>query len=72
LFFSRPDTSFLWFTSPFKTFKYVLWRNYKWYIIIGILLIIAIIFLLLGIWATPPELIHQIFTKIFNSGGSGK
>uniref|UniRef100_A0A8D0G231 Dysferlin n=1 Tax=Strix occidentalis caurina TaxID=311401 RepID=A0A8D0G231_STROC len=26
----RPETSFLWFTSPYKTLKYILWRRYKW------------------------------------------
>jgi hypothetical protein len=25
----RPATSFLWITSPWKSFRYILWRNYK-------------------------------------------
>ena len=39
---SRPATSFRWFTSPFKTLRYIIWRNYKW-IIIGILITIIIV-----------------------------
>ncbi|EDO43088.1 predicted protein, partial [Nematostella vectensis] len=39
---NRPATSFLWFTSPFKTLKYIIWRNYKW-LIIGLLILIVII-----------------------------
>lgn len=26
---NRPATSFLWITSPWKSFRYILWRNYK-------------------------------------------
>ena len=47
-FFSRPATSFLWFTSPFKTLKYLIWRRYKW--IILLLLILIIVALLIGIF----------------------
>ena len=25
----RPDTSFLWFLNPWKTLKYIIWRNFK-------------------------------------------
>merc|ERR1719244_843369 len=33
----RPETSFLWFTSPWKTFKHIVWKRYKWWFIIGII-----------------------------------
>uniref|UniRef100_A0A8C8EFE9 Dysferlin n=1 Tax=Otus sunia TaxID=257818 RepID=A0A8C8EFE9_9STRI len=33
----RPETSFLWFTSPYKTLKYILWRRYKWVVVLPIL-----------------------------------
>jgi len=49
----RPQTSFLWFTSPLKTLRYIVWRNYKWYFIIAILLLIFIIFLILFIYSFP-------------------
>ena len=36
---NRPATSFFWFTSPWKSFKYIVWKHYKWYIIIFLLLV---------------------------------
>lgn len=39
---NRPATSFRWFTSPLKTLRYIIWRNYKW-IIIGILITLIIV-----------------------------
>lgn len=39
---SRPATSFRWFTSPLKTLRYIIWRNYKW-IIIGVLITLLIV-----------------------------
>lgn len=67
---SRPKTSFLWFTSPWKTFRFVIWRNFKWPIIFGVILTIFVIFLLLAIWSLPGEIIRQISTKIFKTSGS--
>lgn len=62
---SRPKTSFLWFTSPWKTLRYVIWRNFKWHIILGVMLVIFVIFLLLALWSLPGEIIRQISNKIF-------
>uniref|UniRef100_H2Z7I1 C2 domain-containing protein n=1 Tax=Ciona savignyi TaxID=51511 RepID=H2Z7I1_CIOSA len=33
---NRPATSFAWFSSPFKSLRYIIWRKYKW-IILGLL-----------------------------------
>ncbi|XP_069061681.1 dysferlin isoform X3 [Pleurodeles waltl] len=44
----RPETSFLWFTSPFKSMKYILWRRFKWAILI--FLIVFLLVLLLGVF----------------------
>ena len=66
-FFSRrPETSFLWFASPFRTFKNIIWRKSKWYIIGTLLLVCFIIFLLLFLWAMPvsfPKESLLIFLK---------
>ena len=44
----RPVTSFAWFTSPFKSFKYIIWRHYKkWIILFTILLAPVMLFLLI-------------------------
>lgn len=64
---SRPKTSFLWFTSPWKTLRYVIWRNFKWPILIGIVVVIFVVFLLLAIWSLPGEIVRQVFTKAFKN-----
>jgi len=58
---NRPATSFLWFTSPFKTLRYIIWRRYKW--ILLILLILIIIGLLLGIffYSMPGYTVKKLF-----------
>jgi len=57
----RPETSFLWFTSPWKTFKHIVWKRYKWWFIIGVLLILLILFIALFIYYTPEVLLRKIF-----------
>ncbi|CAF2056570.1 unnamed protein product [Rotaria magnacalcarata] len=69
---NRPKTSFLWFTSPWKTFRYVIWLNFKWTIIISLIIFIFIVFLLLGLWSLPGEFIRQISSKVFNTNGGKK
>ncbi|CAF1533276.1 unnamed protein product, partial [Rotaria sordida] len=64
---NRPKTSFLWFTAPWKTLRFVIWRNFKWTIITGIFIFIGVIFVLLAVWSIPGELIRQLGTKIFNN-----
>ncbi|KAM9193801.1 dysferlin isoform 6-T6 [Mergus octosetaceus] len=49
----RPETSFLWFTSPYKTLKYILWRRYKWVLVLAIVLFILLLFLGIFIYAFP-------------------
>ncbi|XP_078005383.1 dysferlin isoform X3 [Phascolarctos cinereus] len=49
----RPDTSFLWFTSPYKTVKYIVWRRFRCFIIIVFVFFILILFLGIFIYAFP-------------------
>uniref|UniRef100_W5KXZ3 Myoferlin n=1 Tax=Astyanax mexicanus TaxID=7994 RepID=W5KXZ3_ASTMX len=42
---NRPDTSFLWFTNPCKTMKFIVWRRFKWVFIGGIILILVLLFI---------------------------
>ncbi|XP_026702658.1 dysferlin [Athene cunicularia] len=49
----RPETSFLWFTSPYKTLKYILWRRYKWVLVLAIVLFVLLLFLGIFIYAFP-------------------
>ena len=41
----RPASSFFWLSSPFKSAVHILWKNYKKYIILGLLIIVFAIFL---------------------------
>ncbi|CAF1465899.1 unnamed protein product, partial [Didymodactylos carnosus] len=60
----RPKTSFLWFTSPWKTLRFVIWRNFKWPIIIGLVIFIVVLFFLIALWTVPGEIVKIITGKI--------
>ncbi|UJR29942.1 hypothetical protein I4U23_017489 [Adineta vaga] len=49
----RPETSFLWFTSPYRTFKNIIWKKSKWYLLGLLILTCIIIFILLFLWSIP-------------------
>uniref|UniRef100_A0A3Q0RFX8 Dysferlin, limb girdle muscular dystrophy 2B (autosomal recessive) n=1 Tax=Amphilophus citrinellus TaxID=61819 RepID=A0A3Q0RFX8_AMPCI len=49
----RPETSFLWFSSPYKTLKYILWRRFKWVIILFIILFLIVLFLGVFLYSFP-------------------
>ena len=39
--------------SPWKTLKFIIWKNYKWYFITAIIVILLILFLALFIYNMP-------------------
>ncbi|XP_071370277.1 dysferlin-like, partial [Centroberyx affinis] len=49
----RPETSFLWFSSPYKTLKFILWRRFKWVIILFIFLFLIFLFFGVFLYAFP-------------------
>ncbi|XP_058480141.1 dysferlin isoform X2 [Solea solea] len=49
----RPETSFLWFSSPYKTLKFILWRRFKWAIILFIILFFVFLFLGVFLYSFP-------------------
>uniref|UniRef100_A0A673FUY3 Myoferlin-like n=1 Tax=Sinocyclocheilus rhinocerous TaxID=307959 RepID=A0A673FUY3_9TELE len=62
---NRPDTSFLWFTNPCKTMKFIIWRRYKW-LFIGLIILILVILLMLlwmskQLYALPAQHRTQCF-----------
>jgi hypothetical protein len=57
----RPETSFLWFTSPWKTLKHIIWKQYKWYFIGGIILLLLIAFIILFIYSVPTNAVEAMF-----------
>ncbi|THD28228.1 Myoferlin [Fasciola hepatica] len=57
---NRPETSFLWFTSPWKTFKFIIWKKCKW-IFIGILIAVLLgLLIALFIYAIPQLLARKM------------
>ncbi|XP_028585610.2 myoferlin isoform X2 [Podarcis muralis] len=64
---NRPDTSFLWFTNPCKTMKFIVWRRFKWVFIGIILLLIVILFVAILLYSLP----NYLSMKIVNPFPSG-
>ena len=50
---SRPETSFLWFTNPCKTVRFIVWRRFKWVIIGLLLLLILLLFVAVLLYSLP-------------------
>ncbi|XP_051503504.1 myoferlin isoform X2 [Myxocyprinus asiaticus] len=57
---NRPDTSFLWFTNPCKTMKFIIWRRYKWLFIGLSILILVILFLGILLYSFPNYISMKI------------
>uniref|UniRef100_A0A8C1QB59 Myoferlin like n=1 Tax=Cyprinus carpio TaxID=7962 RepID=A0A8C1QB59_CYPCA len=57
---NRPDTSFLWFTNPCKTMKFIIWRRYKWLFIGLIFLILVILFIGILLYSFPNYISMKI------------
>ena len=54
----------MWFTSPWKTLRYIIWKNYKWYIIGLLILIILVVAIVIFIYTAPKSLMNQIVAKL--------
>lgn len=50
---SRPETSFLWFTNPCKTMKFIVWRRFKWVILGLLVLLIVLLFVAVLLYSLP-------------------
>uniref|UniRef100_A0A310T8F5 C2 domain-containing protein n=1 Tax=Xenopus tropicalis TaxID=8364 RepID=A0A310T8F5_XENTR len=59
---NRPNTSFNWFVNPFKCLYHLIWRNYKKYIIIGLVLLIITLFLVLFFYTLPGAISNRILS----------
>ncbi|XP_073716069.1 dysferlin isoform X3 [Misgurnus anguillicaudatus] len=49
----RPETSFFWFSSPYKTFKFIVWRRFKWLILGFFVLFFILLFLGVFLYSFP-------------------
>uniref|UniRef100_A0AAR2LV41 Fer-1 like family member 6 n=1 Tax=Pygocentrus nattereri TaxID=42514 RepID=A0AAR2LV41_PYGNA len=59
---NRPDTTFSWFVNPFKCFFHLIWKNYKKYIIIALVLLIVALFLALLFYTLPGAISNKIIS----------
>ena len=57
---SRPDTTFLWFLSPLKAFRYLICNRYKWLIIKMVLATLLLIMLGLFLYSMPGYLVKKM------------
>ena len=58
----RPDVCFMWLIGPWKTLKYVIWRNYKWAIIKALFVALFVAFVGLLLYAMPGSIIDKMFS----------
>ncbi len=61
---NRPALSFFWLTSPWKTFKFIIWKKYKWQIIFVILVILIIIMIVVFVYTAPVSSHSQLLIII--------
>ena len=59
-FFSRPDSSFMWFLNPLKSIRYIIWHNHKWTILKIIFIIFFSLFLAMFFYALPGYTIKKM------------
>lgn len=57
---SRPEMSFLWFTNPCRTMKFIVWRRFKWLFIKVIILLIVLLFLAIMLYSLPVSVWNHI------------
>ncbi|XP_063818137.1 myoferlin isoform X2 [Pseudophryne corroboree] len=57
---NRPETSFLWFTNPCKTLKFIVWRRFKWIFIGIIVLLLVLLFLGILLYSLPNYISMKI------------
>lgn len=57
---NRPATSFAWFSSPFKSLRYILWRRFKWKILTFLIIVLLVALVVLFVYAAPGYTIKKL------------
>jgi len=60
----RPETSFFWFSSPYKTFRFIVWRRFKWLILGFFILFFIILFLGVFLYAFPVSICAVVIVSM--------
>ncbi|XP_065176222.1 myoferlin-like isoform X2 [Sycon ciliatum] len=58
---NRPQTSFLWFTSPWKVLKFIIWRRFRKAIITALIISVISALVALFIYASPGYAVRKLF-----------
>ncbi|XP_031628335.1 otoferlin isoform X2 [Contarinia nasturtii] len=57
---NRPDASFMWFLNPLKSIRYIVWHNYKWAILKGVIIFLVAFMLLLFFYSVPGYTVKKL------------
>ncbi|RUS89341.1 hypothetical protein EGW08_002861 [Elysia chlorotica] len=66
---NRPETSFLWFTSPWKTFKYIIWKNYGCWMICMVLFLLFLLLIAMFIYSFPSLMAELLVDALKGATG---
>nr|XP_006134600.1 dysferlin-like [Pelodiscus sinensis] len=56
----RPEASFLWFTAPLKSLRYIIWQPNRCRIILAVLLFLLLLLVAAFIYASPRYLAMKL------------
>ncbi|XP_035743561.1 otoferlin-like [Vespa mandarinia] len=56
----RPDTSYSWFFNPWKAFRHIVFRYYKWKILLCIICILLVFLVASGLYAFPGYFVKRL------------
>ncbi|KJE97724.1 Fer1l3 protein [Capsaspora owczarzaki ATCC 30864] len=56
----RPATSFIWFLNPWKSFRYIIWKKFKWWIILGLIILFIALFIFIFLYYFPNYSVKKI------------
>uniref|UniRef100_A0ACB8EZN4 Uncharacterized protein n=1 Tax=Sphaerodactylus townsendi TaxID=933632 RepID=A0ACB8EZN4_9SAUR len=63
----RPETSFLWFTAPMKSVKYIVWQKSKWKIVIFFCFLLLALLFAAFIYSAPGYLAMKLINPMKGS-----
>ncbi|XP_051829561.1 fer-1-like protein 5 [Antechinus flavipes] len=61
----RPETSFLWFLSPWLSFQHICWNRYRWKFTLSLLIMSLLLLVIIFIYSTPNYLAMKLIKPEF-------
>jgi len=50
----------MWFLNPFKSIRYIIWHNYKWKILKGLIVLAIFLMLILFFYSIPGYTVKRM------------